>query len=150
MKTIVLYKTVSGQIVGMVKILNDTYTPVIDVNGDEANLICDIETDFNPDLFIVKDDQIVRKPVLQISLSKCSIAADGMDEAEIYVSVKDCYEKLDSVLLSIANQEFIVSLNDNNGSITFSSTAPGKYIIECQSDVIKSNTVEVIVDELDE
>ena len=104
-----------------------------------AYSILESNTIFPPELMSqlarIYDGQVVKKPSVLVFLDKKRVVADGIDEVEIRVEIVDCQpgEIINEIRLKIDEVIVPLELEDNKGSILFSTKIKGLHIISIDS-----------------
>jgi hypothetical protein len=146
MKYQILYDTTTGQIKGSLNIYADINASIKTGENDAIlELPCQIVV--NPKINRIKNGQIILKPLINISVSKNIILADGVDETEITASISDCLEDelFNEVSISVSpGGTFTIPLVNNVGSIKFSCTTPGKYQFKAAESIFRTNEAEMV------
>jgi hypothetical protein len=92
----------------------------------------------------VHNKNVVNKIIPQIIVSKKHMLANSQDEVEVKVKLFDLQkgEKIKEVTLDIKDAKIPVKLSDGEGSIIFSTEAPGIYLIkiEATDDMLYAST----------
>lgn len=146
MKQQALYNTITGQIKGILNI-HSNISASLKTNDNDAILEFNDDIAVNPMNDRIINDQILPKPLVNLSVSKNAIIADGIDETEITASVSDCLDNefFDRVSIDVSpGGTFLIPLVNNTGSIRFSCTTPGKYQFKAAEPLFRSNIAEVV------
>jgi hypothetical protein len=119
----------------------DEYNNIRELNDNERILETNISVPVGMLSQVVRvyNDKLVPKLVIEILPNKRIIQADGVDEIELTVELLDRQpdEIVDSVILDIEGAKIPVKINNDKGSVKFSTTNKGVFIIKAdREDVI--------------